>query len=236
MQQRAEQRSRGSMRPRGGPSRKKNQMTRSDVYRKNAGQATEDNLLFELKNKLFPGVKDGQNASDRLEAYNTERAITVTITTRRIGFSAYFIFQSIYEYNNVPVRGDIYQLYRVGLIMAECKVIVANRDVRQIQDVSEDYQRSIINNDFVIAAKALVAMPMQMASVINSIGMLKVNEKVYVPKFGKKNYTNAGVFVPQSEQVTFSTLRQTVVGLADRRSPREHRRRFYANNAIPGAV
>lgn len=122
-----------------------NQFTRSDTYRKNASQTTEDNLAFQLKNKLFPGVKDGQSASDRLEAYNTERAITLTVTTRAIGFSCYFNFQAIFEFEKVLISGDIHYLYRIGLIMAEATVIIANRSVRQIQDVTEDYQRSALN-------------------------------------------------------------------------------------------
>lgn len=55
-----------------GSSRRGHQARRSDAYRLGASQITENDLSLELKNKLFPGVKDGQSAADRLEAYNTE--------------------------------------------------------------------------------------------------------------------------------------------------------------------
>lgn len=131
------------------PSRRNYQTKRSDTYRKSASLITSADLSAELKNKLFPGVKDSQTASERLEAYNTERAITLTVTTRAIGFSCFSIFQSIFSYNQVPARGTIYQLYRVSLATFESKVIISNRGIRQVQDVLDDYLRLRMNNDTV---------------------------------------------------------------------------------------
>lgn len=83
-------------------------------------------LHEELKKNLFPGIKSMQDVSDRLESINTMKAITLCIT-RQIGFGTSHIFISLNQFNNVPARGNIYQLYRVALALVEAKLLVVQR-------------------------------------------------------------------------------------------------------------
>ncbi|CAH1982559.1 unnamed protein product [Acanthoscelides obtectus] len=96
---------RGNRRGRG---RQQYQQRRNEDFRQNKSKITEHDLSMALKNKLFPGIKDGQTAAERVEAVNTLKAITICITTRTIGFGTTHLFACLYEYNNVPVRGSIY--------------------------------------------------------------------------------------------------------------------------------
>lgn len=209
---------------------------RVQTYRKQQSKITEDNLSEELKKKLFPGVKDGQTASERLEAVNTFKAITLTVTTRAIGFGTMHIFLSLFEFANVPQRGDIYQLYRVGLAVFQAKLQIVQRSVTCILYTEEDYETVPANEDLIMTAKGILNLPDQLTSVINAIGKVKISERLYIPKMGKYHYTRNHAFLPQPEQVTFNNLRNTVVALNDARTPIEYRRTFYQNNPIPGAI
>ncbi|CAH0562795.1 unnamed protein product [Brassicogethes aeneus] len=79
-------------------------------------------------------------------------------------------------------------------------------------------------------------MPDQITSVVNQIGKVKIADATYIPKLGCDNHTPAGLFVPQSEQIILSNLRQVVESLANAATPVQMRTRFYENNPIPGAI
>lgn len=223
-------------RGRGNPVRRGYQERRVEGYRHKQSKITEGDLAEELKKKLFPGVKDGQSASERLEAVNTMKAITMCVTTRGIGFSTLHVFLSIYQFNNIPIRGSIFQLYRVALAVLECKVQIVQRGVACILDNEDDYHEFNTNEDFVVSAKGVVVLPDQLTSIVNSVGRIKISEKLYIPKIGRDNTDRRGIFIPQSEQVTFSNLRRVVQSLADERVNVDYRRRFYRNNPIPGTI
>lgn len=227
-------RGKGGRRPTGG--RRVYNTTRMEDYRAKQSLITEAQLSEELKKKLFPGVKNEQTASERLEAVNTMKAITLCVTTRAIGFGTVNVFIAMFEFNNVPVRGNIYQLYRVALAAFECKVKIVNRGITSIESNVDDYQESRQNEDFVVAAKGIVAMPDQLSSVINAIGKVKHFDSVYVPKIGRNQLTVGGQFIPQSEQVTYSNLRRVIEALSNPETPQVTRTRFYRNNPIPGAI
>lgn len=196
---------------------------------------TEGDLAEDLKKKLFPGIKN-ESVMDRLESVQTFKAVTLCITTRAIGFSAVNIFTSLYEFNNVPVQGEITQFYRVGLAIIQTKVALAQRGVTAIMDNEDDYAELSVQEDLVSLVKSVVALPDQFTSVINAIGKVKTNDRLYVPKIGKHNETRGRRFIPQSEQVTYQNLRMTVQSLADEHTAVEYRRRFYRNNPIPVTI
>lgn len=227
---------RGGKRGRPSAGRKAYQDRRMDTHRAVKSKITEDQLSEELKKKLFPGVKDGQTAADRLEAVNTLKAITLCVTTRSIGFGTLHMFSCLYQFNNVPVQGSIYEMYRVCLAVFEVKVKIVQRGITAIEGVPDDYEDIRMAEDLVVAAKGVIALPDQITSVINAIGRIKVYDSVYVPKIGRNNQTVGGEFIPQTEQVTFSNLRRVVESLADIQTPPLVRLRFYNNNPIPGAV
>lgn len=127
-------------------------------------------------------------------------------------------------------------MYRVSLAVIEVKVQVVQRSVTSITDEQEDYADNRLMEDIVVLAKGVVVLPDQLSSAMNAVGKVKVGDKLYVPKFGRDQEDREDRFIPQSQQVTYSNLRNTVVALANDDTPAAIRRRFYENNPIPGAV
>ncbi|GLV40911.1 hypothetical protein CBL_08485 [Carabus blaptoides fortunei] len=82
----------------------------------------------------------------------------------------------LHEYNNVPVNGSIYQIYRVGLAALECKISAANRNITAIQDSLEDYAR---DNDYIVAAKSIVVLPDQITFIVNAVGTVVCHDTLY---------------------------------------------------------
>ncbi|KAL1493722.1 hypothetical protein ABEB36_009417 [Hypothenemus hampei] len=110
----------------------------------------------ELRNKLLPGVKDGASAAERLEAANLSKAIVPAITTRSIGIGTVDTFTNIYNLSNVPQRGSIYQLYRVGLAALECQITVTSRSITTIISNEDDFAPLLRSEDMIVAAKGIV--------------------------------------------------------------------------------
>ncbi|XP_046628200.1 uncharacterized protein LOC124309028 [Neodiprion virginianus] len=157
-------------------------------------------LSEELKKKFYPGVTDNMSAMDRLEAYNTSKVITLTVTTRAVGFSTMHIFACLYEFNNVLMRGSIYQIYRVALAVFEAKIQFTQRGVSLIMNNEEDFKHQTFNEDWMQAAKAVVVLPDQLSTIINAVGKVTVYDATYVPKLAKDNF-HEDTFIPQSELV-----------------------------------
>lgn len=120
------------------------------------------------------------------------------------------IFLSLYEFNNIPVRGDIYQLYRIGLAVFQAKLQIVQRGTTCILDTEEDYETVPQNEDLIITSKGILNLPDQLTSVINAVGKIRISERLYIPKMGRYHHTRNHAFLPQPEQVTFNNLRDTV--------------------------
>ena len=105
-------------RPRRGARRTYNE-GRMESLRVARNAETMNAVSQELRKKLYAGVKDGMNAIERLEVLNTMKCITINVTTRAIRFGTLHLFNRLYEFNNVPVTGTIYQFYRVSLAIFE---------------------------------------------------------------------------------------------------------------------
>lgn len=73
-----------------------------------------------------------------------------------------------------------------------------------------------------------------MANLVNSIGVTKTHNALWLPRIAATEYLN-GVRVPEPTTVTFSDLRKIVVLLSRRSTPVKYRRYFYENNPLPGA-
>lgn len=82
-----------------------------------------------MKKKLFPGIKNAEDAANRLESVQTFKAITLTITTRQIGFGTVNICMALNQFNNVPVVGSVYEMYTVFLAMLEVKIMITQRGI-----------------------------------------------------------------------------------------------------------
>ncbi|EFA08434.1 hypothetical protein TcasGA2_TC006081 [Tribolium castaneum] len=127
-----------SNRYRGGSRRGYNEKRMTEI-RKTKSQITENDLCEELRKKLFPGTKE-ESAQDRLESYSTLKAITITVTTRAIGFGAMYAFRAIFSFNNTPVNGNNFDF------------TVADRHdyVREINKLTEVFQivRDNLHNSY----------------------------------------------------------------------------------------
>ncbi|KAL1498389.1 hypothetical protein ABEB36_009196 [Hypothenemus hampei] len=140
----------------GSGQRKSFQTTRLETFRETKSKITMDDLSEELRNKLLPGVKDGASAAERLEAANLSKAIVPAITTRSIGIGTVDTFTNIYNLSNVPQRGSIYQLYRVGLAALECQITVTSRSITTIISNEDDFAPLLRSEDMIVAAKGIV--------------------------------------------------------------------------------
>lgn len=221
---------------RGGRGRQSYNNQRIEDHRATQSLITLNDLSEDLKKKLFPGVKDGHSAMERLEAVQTFKAITLCITTRGLGFGIMSIFRALREFHNTPEVGDVYQFYRVSLAVTQTKVALAQRGIVAIMDNERDYREINIEENILSVVKGMIVVPDQISTIVNSIGKVKVGDRLYVPKIGKDNFTRENLFIPQAEQVVFDNLRQVVTSLANVNTPAAYRRRFYRCNPIPGAI
>lgn len=221
---------------RGSYARKRLQRGRVDSLRRDRGVIVDAELAKALQNKLFPGVKSEQSAADKLEVVSTLKAITLCITTRSMGFGTVTTFLAMMDLQNVPLRGDIYQFYRVSLAIFESKVQFCQRGVQMIVGNNDDYLRLNNTADFMQVCKTKAILPDPISRPINAIKNVKVYDRQYYPKFAADREDQDGNFIPQSEHVTLSNLRRTVVALSRNATPLEIRRRFSNNNPIPGAI
>ncbi|KAG5883703.1 hypothetical protein JTB14_007422 [Gonioctena quinquepunctata] len=125
-------------------------------------------------------------------------------------------------------------MYRVSLALFQAKIMEAQSVITAIQDTMDEFETYPANADLISTVKCLVRMPDQISLVINALGWVKTNGKLYVPKVGKNNYTSEQQFIPQSEQVTYDNLRRVVESLANADTPAKYRESFYRCNPIPG--
>lgn len=85
-------------------------------------------------------------------------------------------------------------------------------------------------------AQTVTIAPEPIRRVINAIGIINYDEGVYIPTVARPSTGDTGRFIPQAQNILYSSLRQTVVALADPATPERYRRRFEENNPIPGAI
>lgn len=100
-------------------------------------------------------------------------------------------------------------------------------------DLAYDYQ---VNADLLHVAQTVTVAPEPIRRVINAIGIVNYDEGVYIPTVARPVVDDRGRFIPQAQNILFSSLRRTVVALADVATPERYRRRFEDNNPIPGAI
>ncbi|VEN61660.1 unnamed protein product [Callosobruchus maculatus] len=161
-------------------------------------------------------------------------AYTIYVTTRAMGFGSMHTFSYLYDFSNAPPRGSIYQLYRLALTAFERKVQIANSSRTRLPDDESDYCPMKMSADMAEAIECLTTLPEQLELPIRHVEGIYLGSLCF-PRVGKNNYTPDNRFIPQSEQITISNLRETVEALSDKRTDRDYRRLFYKNNPIPGA-
>lgn len=75
-----------------------------------------------------------------------------------------------------------------------------------------------MNGDFISKVKrSIVIAPDPMADIINTVGIIKAEQKVYIPQLDVMHYTREGSLIPDPELVSYSNIREVVVASPDPR-------------------
>jgi hypothetical protein len=223
-------------RGRGSASRSSYNFKRKEKFREDKGDREVQLDQERIKDKLFVGTAGEDDALARLQESQTLKAITLSITTRGIGFGlCHLVFLSS-SYNNRITIPNIYAMYRSYLGVVEAKLQLIKRDYPLPARNSEstyDYQ---IDATVLSVAQTVTVAPEPIRRIINAIGIIKHEEKVYIPAVSTDRYDNRERFVPRPEALMLSNLRTVVVSLSNPQTPEVYRTRFEANNPIPGAI
>jgi hypothetical protein len=88
-----------------------------------------------------------------------------------------------------------------------------------------------------LGVKATInAYPEQIGRVLKALGPINEGDECFVPALPGHQRSRQGNLIPQSEHVTFSNLRDTVVALANPATNPQVCETFYVHNSIPGAI
>jgi hypothetical protein len=112
--------------------------------------------------------------------------------------------------------------------------------IRQIQEapiqkVDETYEIPT-RPDFSLITQTVNAYPDQVGRIIKVVDPIMEGEEYFVPALACEQRDRRSKFVPQSERIVLSNLRETVVALMNVETPAQIRDVFYNNNPIPGAI
>lgn len=199
------------------------------------GAVTMFNLQEEIKKKMFVGTSE-DDALARLSEQQTLKAITLSITTRGIGLgTCHLAFISISYYENIRVP-SCYAMYRVFLGLLEAKIEAIKTDLPVVPRLVDQIKQPRVNSDMLRAAQTVTIIPEPIRRVINAIGYVKYEEKIYVPAVAKDPTDRRGNWTPRPENVLLSTLRRTVEYLSDPEATHAVRRRFRENSPFPAAI
>lgn len=224
----------GRGRGRGSNSRQHYQKSRVDKLREDRGAKTMAALQERLNADLYVGTHGENDTLAKLEQAQTLKSITLSITTRAIGFNLCHLVRLCVNYGERIAIPSIYELYRVYLGLIEVKV--ASVQLPMISTLSESLLPPPTNVSFVQTARSAVSVPEPISLMINAIGAIKYNDACYVPAIAAKRYTRNGLFIPRPENVVLSTLRETVIALANPLTPLRWRTEFRENCPIPGTI
>lgn len=203
--------------------------------RRAKGADTMFNLQEEIRRKMFVGTNE-EDALARLSEQQTLKAITLSITTRGIGFGiCHLTFISISYHETIQVP-NIYAMYRVFLGLLEAKVESIKSDLPVVPRITDHVKSLGVTSDMLRVAQSVTIVPEPIRKIINAIGYVKYEEKVYVPAIAADPVDRHGQITPRPESVILSTLRRTVEYLSDAGTSVAVRRRFHDNSSIPGAI
>ncbi|KOB64527.1 Uncharacterized protein OBRU01_24127 [Operophtera brumata] len=226
---------RGGGRNRQSKGRKVYQRGRVATMRVAKGEAVVRDLRDKIRDTLFVGSHE-DDALARLSEQQTLKAITLSITTRGIGLGICHLTYISISYHDTIRIPNIYAMYRVFLGLLEAKLEAIKTDLPIVPRHTEHTQALGVTSDMLRAAQSITIVPEPIRKIINAIGYVKYEEKLYVPAVANRPVDRQGNPVPRPESVLLSTLRATVVALADQQTPQNIRRRFHDNSPIPGAI
>ncbi|KAK7868953.1 hypothetical protein R5R35_002587 [Gryllus longicercus] len=222
-------------RGRASSSKSSRDQARFVALRKKKGAETQRQVREGLTDKIGVGLDGIADVLKQIEAQKTLQALTAYVTTRTLGFSAATIYyQSSFQRNAVVC--NIYAFYRVNLALFECYMMKVIRK-QSVPTLNQQLTYTFVPNVATRDATACVnAYPDMIGRYLSGLGQVSDGAEIIVTAFAANQTTLAGQFIPQSEHITLSNLRQTVVALADPNVPPILRNAFYGNNPIPGAI
>lgn len=203
--------------------------------RQEKGAVTMQNLQDEIRKMMFVGTTEDDTLA-RLSEQQTLKAITLSITTRGIGLGiCHLTFISISYHENIRVP-SCYAMYRVFLGLLEAKLEAIKADLPLVPRLVEHIKQPGVTSDMLRAAQSVTIVPEPIRRIINAIGYVKFEEKIYVPAVARDPIDRHGRVTPRPENVLLSTLRRTVEYLSDATTAHAVRRRFHENCPFPGAI
>ncbi|CAB3232676.1 unnamed protein product [Arctia plantaginis] len=206
-------------RGRGRQSRGRQQYQRGRVenMRRTKGSETMSALHEDLRKQLFVGSHE-EDALARLSEQQTLKSITLSITTRGIGLGlSHLTFISISYHETIQIP-NIYVMYRVFLGLMEAKIEAIKADLPVVKRLTDHVKQFGVNSDMLRVAQSITIVPEPIRKIINAVGHLKYEDKIYVPAIAADPVDRHGQIVPRPESVVLSTLRRTVEYLSDPQS------------------
>lgn len=203
--------------------------------RRKEGAKTLDKVQDLVKQTLNPGMKSGDELLARIGENHTLKAITLTITTRAIGFGLCHLSFIAVSYHEINVP-SIYAQYRVFLAIVEAKLESLKHAYPIAASDPEMAYPYRVSAELLHVAQTVTVAPEPMKRVINAIGIVHHDEGIYIPTVAAPRRDDRGRFIPRAESILYSNLRNTVVALADANTPLRYRRHFEENCPIPGAI
>lgn len=178
-----------------------------------------------IKSTLHPGAKSGDELLAKIGENQVLKSITLTITTRGIGFGLCHLNFIAVSYHEIQAP-NVDAQYRVFLAVLEAKLQnlktaypLPARDT----DLVYNYQ---VNADLLCIAQTVTIAPEPIKRLINAVGIVSHDEGVYIPAVSRVETDDRGRFIPQPQNIMFSSLRRTVEALSNPATPERYRRRF----------
>nr|QYW05750.1 MAG: coat protein [Partitiviridae sp.] len=225
-----------SKKSRNNPGRKKYNEKRAQQMREKKGQECVDAYNDRIKEKWIPGVETAEKLEIRLKETANQRAQMLSVSTRGVGVNLLTsIFTTTAYKNDIPTP-NLYSLYRVTMAVLEAKI----QSLKQNYPIPPRFSDEVayLNNsaDFERVCRSVIFLPKPLTTIVNSVGIVKNRNSIYIPVFNRDYNDSSDRFVPTPEGVRFSNLRKVVETLSDVNTPMQYRETFYERNCIPGAI
>lgn len=186
----------------------------------------------ELRKQLMVGTSSADDALARLGETQTLKAITLSITTRGIGFGICQTLFTAVTINENIIPPSCHVLFRIFLATFEAKMELLKTDYPLVSRDSELTFNYSASARLQHLAKTVTVAPTPLVSLINAVGIVKRDGLVYIPAVMQNVTDRHNAFVPRPETVMFSNLRDVVVALSNPQVPERARIYFEQHNSI----
>lgn len=131
---------------------------------------------------------------------------------------------------------SIYMQYRFYLGVVEAKLEWIRSEFPLTPEKSQFHHKNGLTFEQVHGIRQHTVVPEPIKMIVDAVGILKFEDRVYLPAIHAARYDARNRFIPRAENVVLSTLRRTVVSLSDAATPLAYRVDFENHCPIPGAV